>query len=70
MFTMIGGGMKTLEQSQRPMSSVLPKKARWLKDSAKIFKPNENSVLTSSGDKITYDYLVVAVGLKLDYDKV
>jgi len=34
------------------------------------FKPDDNSVTLESGDKLTYDYMVVAVGLRLRYDKV
>lgn len=70
MFTMIGGGMKTLSQSVRPMKSVLPENAKWIKDSAAKFLPSDNEVITGNGDVIKYDLLVVAVGLQLNYDKV
>lgn len=70
MFTMIGGGMKTVKDSYRSMESVLPSKAKWIKDEAVEIDPNDNEVKTKKGDKIKYDYLVVATGLQLDYDKV
>ena len=34
MWTMVGGGMKTVEQSARPMKDVLPAKADWIQDQA------------------------------------
>lgn len=70
MFTMIGGGMKTLSQSRRSMSSVLPKKAKWIKDFAAKFTPNANEVITKNGHTISYEILIIAVGLQLCYGKV
>lgn len=70
MFTMIGGGIKTLENSRRSMESVLPRKAKWIKDAAAKFSPNSNEVITSGGHTITYDFLVIAIGLQLNYSKV
>lgn len=70
MWTLVGGGMKTVEESGRPMSEVLPKKARWIKDKASKFFPEENRIVTASGEEIKYEYLVLAMGLQLDYDKV
>lgn len=70
MFTMIGGGMKTLSQSNYPMETVLPKGVTWLKDRASSFDPINGSVQTQNGSKINFDVLVLALGLELRYDKV
>uniref|UniRef100_U5ER07 Sulfide:quinone oxidoreductase, mitochondrial n=1 Tax=Corethrella appendiculata TaxID=1370023 RepID=U5ER07_9DIPT len=70
MFTMIGGGMKKLNESYRPMKLVLPALAKWLKDSAAKFEPENNCVYTKAGDKIEYEFLLIAVGLQLNYEKI
>lgn len=70
MFTMIGGGMKDFPESYRAMKSVLPSKAKWMRDTAVSFEPKESRVHTKHGHTITYDLLVVATGLQLNYDKV
>jgi len=70
LFTLIGGGMKTLSQSRRPTESVLPKNVRWIHGKVNGFSPNDNSVTTSDGDTISYEYMVVSVGLKYDYDRI
>lgn len=62
--------MKKLAQARRSMESVLPKNAKWIKDSAVEFNPDANEVVTKTGHKINYDVLVIAVGLQLNYDKV
>lgn len=70
MFTLVGGGMKTVENSVRPMADVLSPLATWVKDSAEKFDPTSNSVTTKNGDTIKYDFLVVAAGLQLNYEKI
>lgn len=70
MLTMIGGGMKSLSESRRYMQLVLPKSAKWIKDSAVQFNPDANEVITKLGHTINYDIVVIAVGLQLNYDKV
>ncbi|XP_063697012.1 sulfide:quinone oxidoreductase, mitochondrial [Culicoides brevitarsis] len=70
LFTLVGGGMKTLSQTWRPMSQVLPSAAKWIRDAASEFDPKNNTVLTENGDKIEYDFLIIATGLVLHYDKI
>ncbi|XP_047501361.1 sulfide:quinone oxidoreductase, mitochondrial-like [Penaeus chinensis] len=70
MWTLVGGGMKTLENSGKPMSKVLPKKADWIKQRVVAFDPANNKVMTDDGQEINYQYLVVALGLQLNYNKI
>ncbi|KAK3095999.1 hypothetical protein FSP39_021834 [Pinctada imbricata] len=70
MWTLVGGGIKTLSQSTKSMSKVLPKSCDWIKTRASSFDPDNNTVTTDDGQKIKYDYLVVAIGFHLDYDKI
>jgi NADH dehydrogenase FAD-containing subunit len=70
MWTLVGGGQKSLAQSARPMGSVLPKKAEWIKDSVAEFDPDRNVIVTKGGDEIAYEFLVVAIGMQLNYNAV
>lgn len=70
MFTLIGGGMKTLSQSCSSTKSVLPKNVNWIQDKVESFNPQVNNVTTSNGDTINYDYMVVSVGLQYNYDQI
>lgn len=67
---MVGGGIKPLSEVGRPMSSVLPKGARWIRDSVSIIDPKASMVTTEKGHQIKYDFLVIALGLEMHYDKV
>lgn len=52
------------------MSSVLPSKAAWLQDRVEKFLPEENTVVTQTGERVEYKHLVIAMGLELRYDLV
>ena len=66
----MGAGVKKLDETFKPLPKLLPRKVTWLHDSAEAFDPCENLVHTCQGDKIYYEFMVVAVGIKNDYDKV
>lgn len=70
MWTMVGGGMKQLKDSGRSMQAVLPKAATWLRDSVVEFQPDKDKVVTSNGTEISYEYMVVALGLDLHYETI
>jgi len=70
MWTLVGGGVKTLDQSRMSMKDVLPSKAKWLKDSVTSFDPSGSKLETAAGDSVSYDWLVIATGLQLRYDKI
>ncbi len=69
-FTIIGGGAYTLKQTTRNEKDLIHRSVKWFKDFAESFQPEENSVILRSGDKVTYDYLVVCPGLQLDWGKI
>lgn len=49
---------------------VLPKSADWIKQSVASFDPENSKVITDIGDVISYEFLVVAMGLQLNYNLV
>lgn len=70
MFTMIGGGMSTLAESVRPMDEVVPRGVQYIRDEADQVDTVRNVVRTIGGHYIEYDALVVAIGVRLNYEKV
>ncbi|KAG0074570.1 hypothetical protein BGZ92_003317, partial [Podila epicladia] len=62
LWTFVGSGLKTLDESKRAMKEVMPENAQWIKDSVASFNPDKNAVVLANGEAITYDYLVVAAG--------
>ncbi|GBP93093.1 Sulfide:quinone oxidoreductase, mitochondrial [Eumeta japonica] len=70
LFTLVGAGVKKVSDCVKAERACLPDKAIWIKDYAKFIDPDKMSVTTAKDHVINYEYLIVAVGLKYDYDKV
>jgi len=70
LWTLVGAGLKHFDQSAQREEDILPKQCTWLKDRAKSFDPDNNTLTTYGGETITYDYLVVTTGITLDYYKI
>ncbi|KAI8851082.1 mitochondrial Sulfide:quinone oxidoreductase [Chytridium lagenaria] len=70
LWTFVGGGLKTLKDSGRPMSSLIPGKTDWLKTKVSKILPSKNLVLSETGEAVKYDYLVVAPGIQINWDKI
>ncbi len=69
-WTLVGGGVFDVNKTERPESSVIPKGVEWIKESVAAFSPDNNSVSLSNNESITYDYLVVAPGIQLNWKDV
>ncbi|MCI5056903.1 MAG: NAD(P)/FAD-dependent oxidoreductase [Flavobacteriales bacterium] len=69
-WTLVGAGTYDFDKTAKPMADVMPKGAKWIKDKATGFDPENNSVNTANSGNITYDYLVVAPGLAYDFSLV
>ena len=69
-WTLVGAGTYDYKKSGRPMASVIPDGATWIKDKATGFDPENNIVHSANNGDITYDYLVVAPGLAYDFSLV
>uniref|UniRef100_A0A6M2CP41 Sulfide:quinone oxidoreductase, mitochondrial n=1 Tax=Rhipicephalus microplus TaxID=6941 RepID=A0A6M2CP41_RHIMP len=70
LWTLVGGGIKQVSSSSKPMSDVMPSQAEWIQDQAETFAPQENTVVTKHGIKIKYDFLVVAMGIQVRFDMI
>jgi len=68
--TLVGGGVWTKEQVVYKRDDFLPDGVTLIKEQAVEFNPDSNTVKTSGGKTIKYDYLIIAAGLKLDFSKI
>ena len=70
MWTLVGGGAARREDTERDEAAVMPKDATWIKDAVETFEPEHNCVVLTSGQKVTYDVLIVAAGIQLNWDGI
>ncbi len=69
-WTFVGAGIFSKESTARPMSKVIPKGVHWEKDSVASFDPDNNTIVLGSGKQLSYEYLVVAAGIQIDWDAI
>ncbi len=69
-WTLVGGGVFPKEVSERDEGDFIPEGATWIQDAVVSFDPENHAVTTRGGETITYDYLVVAAGIQVDWDKI
>ncbi|WP_066383284.1 FAD/NAD(P)-binding oxidoreductase [Neobacillus mesonae] len=70
LWTLVGGGAADLADSVREQATLIPEGVKWLKESVEQFFPDENSLVTKEGTTIQYQYLVVAAGIQIHWDKI
>lgn len=69
-WTLVGAGIFTMQKTIRKQSDVMPKSVTWIKEKAASFSPEINVVHLQSGNTLSYEYLVVAPGIQLNWDEV
>ena len=70
LWTLVGGGCSTVEQSARKQADVMPKGIQWIRQSAAAIDPDIKTVSLGNGNMLGYDFLIVCPGIQLDWHKV
>ncbi len=69
-WTLVGAGVFDASQTVRTLASVLPEGVRWIKAAVAAFEPERDAVILDGCRVVKYRQLVVAAGLKLDWDAI
>lgn len=70
LWTLVGGGEVSKESTGRDEKSLIPPGAKWIQDAVTEFRPEENTLITREGRQVSYDFLVVAGGIQVDFDRI
>jgi sulfide:quinone oxidoreductase len=70
LWTLVGAGIFPREVTERAEADYIPRGATWIRDRVASFDPDANALTLGSGETLTYDYLVVAAGIQLDWGAV
>lgn len=70
LWTLVGAGIFPREESERDEYSLIPSGVKWIKERAIDVKPERSVVKLEGGREVSYDYLVMATGLQLDWHKI
>ncbi len=66
-FTLIAAGLKPESYAISSTAQFVPRDVAWIEEAVAEIDPEAGHVVTESGRRVDYDYLVVATGLVLDY---
>ncbi|HBM84890.1 MAG TPA: TIGR01244 family phosphatase [Halieaceae bacterium] len=69
-WTFVGAGIFQPATTARTMASLIPRGADWIKAAVAAFDPAHNAVVLEGCRVIRYRRLVVAAGIKLDWDAI
>ncbi|MFN6554328.1 NAD(P)/FAD-dependent oxidoreductase [Mycolicibacterium septicum] len=69
LWTLVGGGQATAAETERAEASVMPHGATWIKSAVTSVDPDANTVTCADGATYSYDVLVVAPGIQLDWER-
>jgi len=68
--TLVGAGIWDEDDIAYERDSFVPDGVKVIKEKAILFNPQENKLTTDKGTVVSYDYLIVATGLQLDFERI
>lgn len=69
-WTLVGAGTYNIEDTVRPEADYIPNKSTWIKEYVTKLNPADNNLTLSSGNTLSYDYLVLCPGIQIDWHKI
>jgi sulfide:quinone oxidoreductase len=70
LWTLAGAGAVKKEVTERDQQSLIPDGVELLQEAVTSINADSNSLTTRNGTEIQYDYLVMAAGIQIDWDKI
>ena len=70
LWTLVGGGIFPREYSARDEAPLIPEGVTWIREAATSIEADRRTVHTAATGPITYDFLVVAVGVALGWSRI
>jgi sulfide:quinone oxidoreductase len=69
-YTLVATGVWPVDKVRDRNADFQPAGVEWVKDMVAGFDPATNTVVTAGGQRIPYDFLVVATGVQLNYAQI
>ena len=68
--TLVAAGIWDEEDILYERDDFVPDGVKVIEDRAVFFNPQENKLTTEKGQVVTYDYLILAMGVQLDFERI
>jgi len=69
-WTLVGAGLKQKSTLRRPLAELIPPHITHIAENVASFDPAHNAVRTDAGRTLSYDALVVAMGLQVNFGAI
>lgn len=69
-WTLVGGGAYDVKKTRRPLADVLPNGVTWVQAAVTELLPEEQTLVLDSGQRVSWNNLIVCPGLRLAWEKV
>lgn len=69
-WTLVGAGQFNVQDTVRNQGACMPGGAQWIQKAVSTFQPEQKQVTCSDGTVMSYDALVVAPGLQIDWNLI
>ncbi|HWH61637.1 MAG TPA: FAD/NAD(P)-binding oxidoreductase, partial [Ginsengibacter sp.] len=69
-WTLVGGGVFNVKDTIHKEAEVMPKAVKWIKKKAASFQPENNIVVLEDNEMVSYEYLIVAPGIQLNWNAI
>ncbi|EIW76249.1 sulfide-quinone oxidoreductase [Coniophora puteana RWD-64-598 SS2] len=69
-WTLVGSGLRRKTEFKRSLQSLIPSHLTRIPENVQSFSPEQSAVKTTSGRTLSYDVLVVASGIKPNWDSI
>ena len=66
----MGSGLRPKTDFRKPVRSLVPKHISLISDNVRTFIPSKSVVITDSRRELSYDVLVVAAGLQINWNAI
>lgn len=69
-WTLVGGGAFDINKTRRNEGDCIAAGVKWIQKRVAGFEPDKNAVVLDDQSRVEYDYLIVAAGIQLDWNKI
>src|SRR5699024_9586272 len=69
-WSLVGAGLASLRSTVRPEAQVMPRGVTWVRNAVTRIDPRARRAHLADGEQITYETLVLATGIVLDWDGI
>ncbi|MBV4454870.1 MULTISPECIES: NAD(P)/FAD-dependent oxidoreductase [Pseudomonas] len=69
-WTLVGGGAYDVKKTRRPLADVLPNGVTWVQAAVTEVLPDEHTLVLDSGQRVSWQNLIVCPGLRLAWEKI